>query len=125
MWEAIDAIWEGLKWFLGIFKGLFGVGWQVITGLVTISAAMWGAIASGVDNLATMGANVWSALSGSKDAMTSLISAGVPAAVVNGAAYAGNFLPLNYILSCCVAMFGMFVGSAAVRIVKSWLPTVS
>lgn len=125
MIEAIKAIWNGFKWILEMLKAVLQVGWAVLTGLIAIIGTIWAALIEGIYNVVSFMGRLWDALAGGRAALDSFILSGVPAPLVNVVGYAANYVPIHFILSSCVYMATLFVGVAAVRVIKSWLPTVS
>jgi len=125
MISVLKSIWNGLKWFFGVCRGLVDAGWSVVTGLVAMFVSVWAAITDGISAALGYMADVWSALGGSKTALDSLVSGGVPSIVADACGYVANFVPMNWLLLQVVVMAHVFIGVAIMRVTKSWIPSVA
>lgn len=125
MIEAIKAIWASLKWLFGLISGFLSSLWALLTGLVATIVAIWAAISQGIELVVSYLAAAWAALGASKAGVDALVAAGVPAPVVNGAAYASNYIPIQLMLATAGGLLVTYITAVFVRIVKSWLPSVN
>lgn len=128
MWflpKWIEAIWEVFSKIAKLVWLALAAGWLPIFGTITAVAYLWGKIISVGSFIATQATVVWTMLTDSSNSASAALAGGWPSGMANGIGFLNSFLPVVEGALMVTSLIFVYLACTLVRMVKSWLPTVS